>query len=141
MARKRKLRIEPRPHFGFRVTNENGEAELGTWHIADFAWEEDAKLFVDAYNRRQARTCSEEQLSCPVHGRQNMAKITRTKLLAVLEEAIACSLGSGSTHIVAEAALDAFLAELPVIKSKHVNCDAYLLYCQLCAAMNQKQEF
>lgn len=45
-----KLKIITKPHFGFRVINENGEAELGTWHVADFAWEEDAEFFVNAMN-------------------------------------------------------------------------------------------
>lgn len=41
-----KLEIRPKKHFGFRVINLDGEAELGNWHIADFAWEEHAKFFV-----------------------------------------------------------------------------------------------
>ncbi len=45
-----KLKIVPKPHFGFRVINEHGEAELGTYHIADFAWETHANFFVNAVN-------------------------------------------------------------------------------------------
>lgn len=45
-----KLKIEKKPVIGFRVTNDSGDAELGNWHIADFAWEEDAKFYVEAYN-------------------------------------------------------------------------------------------
>lgn len=43
-----KLKIEPRKHFGFRVINLDGGAELGNWHIADFAWETHAEFFVKA---------------------------------------------------------------------------------------------
>ena len=45
-----KLRIEKKEYFGFRVTNDSGDAELGNWHVADFAWEDDAKFYVEAYN-------------------------------------------------------------------------------------------
>lgn len=48
-----KLKIIPKPHFGFRVIDENGEAELGTWHVADFAWEQHAKFFVHSINALQ----------------------------------------------------------------------------------------
>lgn len=51
---KMKLRIEPKKHFGFRVINDNGDAELGNWHIADFCWESHAKFFVDAINALSA---------------------------------------------------------------------------------------
>jgi len=44
---KRELYIEPKPHFGFRVLNKRGEAELGTYHIADFSWKEDAEFFIN----------------------------------------------------------------------------------------------
>lgn len=48
-----KLKIEKKPVFGFRVINEAGDAELGNWHIADFAWEADAKFYVEAYSLLQ----------------------------------------------------------------------------------------
>lgn len=44
----RKLKIVNKEHFGVRVINENGDAELGNWHIADFSWREDAEFFVQA---------------------------------------------------------------------------------------------
>lgn len=43
---KRELYIEDKPHFGFRVLNKAGDAELGNYHIADFSWKEDAEFFV-----------------------------------------------------------------------------------------------
>lgn len=52
-----KLRIEPKKHFGFRVINENGDAELGNWHIADFSWETHAKFFVEAMHNAQKALC------------------------------------------------------------------------------------
>lgn len=45
---KRKLRIIPKEHFGFRVVNDNGDAELGSYHIADFSWLCDAEFFIKA---------------------------------------------------------------------------------------------
>lgn len=45
---KRKLKIIEKPHFGVRVINEAGEAELGSYHIADFSWREDAEFFIKA---------------------------------------------------------------------------------------------
>lgn len=48
--RKYKLRIEDKGHHGCRVLNTNGDAEMGNWHIADFAWREHAEFFVDAWN-------------------------------------------------------------------------------------------
>lgn len=44
----RKLKIEKKEHFGFRVINMRGEAELGDYHIADFSWEADAEFFIKA---------------------------------------------------------------------------------------------
>ena len=43
---KRKLEIIDKPHFGVRVINVHGEAELGNYHIADFTWRSDAEAFV-----------------------------------------------------------------------------------------------
>lgn len=42
---KRVLYIEDKPHFGVRVLNAAGDAELGTYHIADFSWRADAEFF------------------------------------------------------------------------------------------------
>lgn len=47
-----KLKIEPKKHFGFRVINLDGEAELGNYHIADFAWKEHAEFFVKIMERQ-----------------------------------------------------------------------------------------
>lgn len=44
----RKLKIIAKPHFGYRVVNTDGDAELGNYHIADFSWEEDALFFIQA---------------------------------------------------------------------------------------------
>lgn len=44
------LKIIDRPHNGVRVLNIEGDAELGNWHIADFAWREHAQFFIDSWN-------------------------------------------------------------------------------------------
>lgn len=44
-----KLRIIEKPHFGFRVVNDGGDAELGNYHLADFMWKEHAELFIKAF--------------------------------------------------------------------------------------------
>lgn len=49
MSNKYRLKIIDKPEFGYRVINEAGEAELGNWHIADFAWKEHAEFFVSAF--------------------------------------------------------------------------------------------
>jgi len=46
---KYKLEIHPKKHFGYRVVNTKGDAELGDWHIADFAWLPHAEFFVKAW--------------------------------------------------------------------------------------------
>lgn len=51
-----KLEIMKKPHFGYRVVDQSGEAELGTWHVADFAWEQHAKFFVNAINALQEKS-------------------------------------------------------------------------------------
>lgn len=43
-----RLKIEDKEHFGCRVIDQDGDAELGNWHIADFAWREHAEFFVKA---------------------------------------------------------------------------------------------
>jgi hypothetical protein len=50
-----KLEIIKKPHFGFRVVDQDGEAELGSYHIADFAWEEHAEFFVNALMALQGK--------------------------------------------------------------------------------------
>ena len=45
---KYRLKIIEKPYIGCRVVNENGDAELGNWHIADFAWREHAEFFIKA---------------------------------------------------------------------------------------------
>ena len=42
------LEIIKKKNFGYRVVNTKGDAELGNWHIADFAWKEHAEFFVKA---------------------------------------------------------------------------------------------
>lgn len=46
---KYQLEIQARRHFGYRVINLKGDAELGDWHIADFAWLPHAEFFVKAW--------------------------------------------------------------------------------------------
>lgn len=53
----KKLKIMPREHFGFRVINPDGDAELGNWLVADFAWKEDAEFFVSCTKKLKG-TCS-----------------------------------------------------------------------------------
>lgn len=52
---KRLLEIIDKPHFGVRVVNPSGDAELGNWHIADFSWREHAELFVKAWELKYAK--------------------------------------------------------------------------------------
>lgn len=42
----RELIIIDKPHFGVRVVNTAGDAELGNYHIADFSWRSDAEFFI-----------------------------------------------------------------------------------------------
>lgn len=43
-----KLEIIQKSRFGFRVVDNDGEAELGSYHIADFSWKEHAEFFLKA---------------------------------------------------------------------------------------------
>lgn len=50
-----KLAILDKPHFGFRVVDQAGDAELGNWHLADFAWREHAEFFVASLHAVQGK--------------------------------------------------------------------------------------
>lgn len=48
------IEVQKKEHFGYRVINKNGDAELGNWLLGEFAWKYHADIFAASLTAHEA---------------------------------------------------------------------------------------